>query len=119
MKKALLLSAAAALALVSFTGCGSDDSAKVTAANEKAFASASAELQGAWRTALAASQTNGYVLAVTTLRELGQQQLSLEQAEAVQAAMRAVNTKLTAAMGHGDAAALKAMEEIKAGAVRR
>jgi len=119
MKHSILYSTLAGVALALFTGCGGDDAAKVSAANEKAFASAPDPVQQAWRTALAASQTNGYVVAVSTLRDLAGQPLSLEQVEAVQTAMRAINAKLTAAVGSGDAAAVKAMEEIKASAVRR
>lgn len=117
MPKSFLLSLTAALATGLLSGCG-DSSAKVSSADLKAFDSAPAEVKLAWTTALAASETNGYVLAVSTLRGLAGAGLPLEQLEAVQNAIRAVNTKLTEAVGRGDAAAVKAMEEIKAGAMR-
>ena len=117
MKNLITLLSAGTCAVALFAGCG-DNSSKVTSATSKAFDSAPAEVQTAWRTALAASETNGYVLAVTTLRGLAGQQLSVEQVEAVQTAMRAVSAKLTASVQRGDAAAIAAEKEIKAGAVR-
>ena len=105
-------------ALLMLAGCGGDDSGKVTEANQKAFASAPEALQTQWKSALAASATNGYVSAITTLRAMTSQGLSIEQVEAVQAAMRAINGKLTTAIASGDAAALKAQEELKTGSAR-
>jgi hypothetical protein len=117
MKTILPFSLLAAFLVAVITGCG-DTASTVTADNMKAFESAPAEVQQAWRTALAASATNGYVLAVTTLRGMAAQQLSVPQIEAVQAAMRSISGKLTDAVARGDAAAIAAEKEIKAGAVR-
>lgn len=111
--------AALALAGAMLAGCGGDDGSRVTAANMKAFESASAGIQEAWRTALAAKATNGYVVAITTLRGLGGQELTLDQAEAVQNAMRATNIKLNEEVARGNAAAIAAQQELQAGAVRR
>jgi outer membrane lipoprotein-sorting protein len=72
MRKSFLLSLTAALATGLLSGCG-DSSAKVSSADLKAFDSAPAEVKLAWTTALAASETNGYVLAVSTLRGLAGQ----------------------------------------------
>jgi hypothetical protein len=119
MKLPFFYSVLAALAVTFAVGCGGDDAAKVTAANLKAFESASAEVKQTWQTALAASQTNGYVAAITSLRDLAGKDLTLEQVEAVQSAMRAINTKLTDAVASGNAEALKAQEALRAGAVRR
>jgi len=65
MKKLISLLLFAVVSVVLFGGCG-PGSAKVTAANKKAFDSATPELQRKWAQVQAAGATNDYVQAIVT-----------------------------------------------------
>jgi hypothetical protein len=100
-----------ALALL-LSGCG-PGAPKVTTADNKAFETASPELKQDWAQSQAAAGTNNYTVALVTLRSMLAQNLSIEQIEAVQNAMRACNAKLMKAVENGDPAAQKALEALK------
>ena len=109
MKKLISLLLFAVVSAVLFGGCG-PGSAKVTAANKKAFDSATPELQRKWAQVQAAGATNDYVQAIVTLRSMLPQNLSKEQIEAVQNAISMYDANMMKAVNRGDAAAQKALE---------
>ena len=88
-----------------FSGC-----AKKAATGSGAFVAASPEIRETWDKAVAADQTNGYVVAITGYHDLMTQKASLtdEQIAAVKAAALAINQRLYAAANSGDAAAKEA-----------
>ena len=105
-----------ALALL-LSGCG-QGAPKVTETDNKAFETASPELKQNWAQSQAAASTNDYTTALVTLRSMLAQNLSIEQIEAVQNAMRACNAKLMKAVEKGDPAAQKAFEALKSSSGR-
>lgn len=85
-----------------FSGC-----AKKAATGNRAFATAPPEIREIWDNAVAADQTNGYVVAITGYHDLMTRKASLtdEQITVVKAAALAINQRLYAAANGGDAAA--------------
>jgi hypothetical protein len=99
----------APLLAVALLGC------KPTAASgDKVFASASADAKGLWISATAAMKTNGYAVALLTLRELGAKPgLTEAQQKVVASYSTSINDQMYAAADKGDAAAKKALEELR------
>lgn len=112
LKSMLLLLSLAIGSTVLFSGCG-PSAPKLTSADMKAFEAASPELKQTWARAHAAAGTNDYALAILTLRSLIPQNLSVDQVEAVQNAIRTYNVKLVNAASRGDAAAQKGLEDLR------
>jgi len=109
MKNLILFLLLAVASAVVLGGCG-PGSAKVTAANKKAFDSATPDLHRKWAQAQAAGVTNDYVQAIVTLRSMLPQSLSKEQIEAVQNAISLYFANMMKAIDRGDAAAKNALE---------
>lgn len=79
----------------------------------KAFASADAESQKMWQAATAAAATNDYVTSVTFFRKLyDNPNLTAEQHKAAEENLTVVYDRMSDAASKGDAAAVKAQEEI-------
>ena len=72
-----------------------------------------ASLKADWDTAQAALHTNGYFVAVVSLKKLLSKNLTLEQVTAVQDTRRALDDKLCAALIRGDSRASNALVEIQ------
>ncbi len=104
------------LALV-VAGCGKGT--KLSSEDQKAFATAAPEVKQSWMLAQAAAGTNDLVLAITTLRSLLGQNLTVEQVEAAQNAVRTYSTKLMTDASHGDIEAQRKLEALRAVGGRR
>lgn len=79
-----------------------------------AFQTASPENQVLWQQASAAAKTNGFVVAMLSLRKLQlETTLTSYQQAAITAKMAAVDGSLSAAERAGDSEAKKAVEEIR------
>ncbi len=113
MKGLLLGLVAGACAALLVCGCG-EGAPKVSSSDMKTFEGAAPELKQAWVEAHAAAATNNYGSAIMKLRSMLPQNLSVEQVEAVQNALRAYNMKLLTAADRGDAAAKKAVDDLRA-----
>lgn len=105
------------LALVALTaglllGCG-EKPARLSEADSKAFASAPAAAKAAWEKALAAGNQGDFGAAIATLRALPKEGLAPEHIEAIQNALRTFNVKLAELAAKGDAAAKKALDDLK------
>jgi len=99
------------------TGCGRGG---LAVRDSGAFRSASSELKGQWDLAMAAAQTNGYLLAYTNLQSLqGRTGLTAEQSKAVEEMLGVVGTRMFNAANQGDAEATKALKEVQATSKRR
>lgn len=105
--------------LLLLAGCGGDK-VKVTGANLEAFKSAPPEIQQKWDKALQDDKANNYAAAGKAYFELLRTpNLSPEQLQAVQNAAAALNQKMYAAADKGDAAAQKAINELRSGVATR
>lgn len=91
-------------------GCG-PSSSSVVSGNARLFPDE--PLKTEWLSVSSAMRTNGYVAAVTTLREIQRQPLSMEQVNAVQDNLRAINARMYDEIARGDANASNAMFELK------
>lgn len=112
MKLRLLLCVAGMLAGLTLTGC-KKDAAGLGSQYAKAFDAAAPELKARWQTALTAVKTNGYSVAVLTLRELSQATLTPDQSQAVTETLRAINDQMYDAANQGNAAAKSAIDELR------
>lgn len=99
-------------------GCG-ESAPKLQKADLAAFDSAPPAVRQDWQKALSAAKTNNHLLAITTLRSLLQGELSVEQIEAVQNALRVSNMAVVQSADRGDAEAGKTLDALKGGAERR
>jgi hypothetical protein len=108
------ISVASLLAVcLAFAGCGKTGGQKI-ADNAKIFEPASPEVKAAWEKIQTAT-TNDCVTAILGCRKLqAQSELTAEQRALVIDTLSAVNARMTNAAQHGDANALKAIEEIRA-----
>ncbi len=91
-------------------GCG-DGSAKLSASDANAFASASADLKQQWEKALAADKAKDYATAQTLLDALSQQQLNAAQKQALQTERAEFGQRLLAAVEKNNPAAIKAIQD--------
>ncbi len=112
MKSVTLMLLVCACSTLLVCGCG-EGTPKVSSADMKAFDGAAPELKQAWAEAHAAAATNNYGSAIMKLRLMLPQNLSVEQVEAVQSALRAYNTKLMTAADK-DPAAKKVLDDLRA-----
>ena len=105
---ACLLSAAGLL----LSGC--HDQTGSSAANTKAFASASPEVRAAWDIAIAADKTNGYAAAyLTSLQLTTAPELTPEQRQAASDLCGAVYKRMVAAAEKNDPGAKQALDEVR------
>ena len=102
----------ALICLALFAGCG-PSSKSIVSDNARLFPDEPLKTQ--WLSVSQAMRTNGYVAAVTTLREIQRQPLSADQLNAVQENLRAINTRMYDEIARGDANASNAMFELKGG----
>ncbi len=117
MKQLILITSVSLLFTALFVGCGK--SAKLAAADQKAFANAPPEVKQPWDLAQAAAATNDYVQAIVTLRSMLNPTLSVSQIEAVQNAIRTYDAKLVSAASHGDQEAQRQLEALRSASTRR
>lgn len=96
-------------ALLFNTGCG-DKSAKLTATEANAFATAPAELKQQWDKALAADKAKDYLTAQTLLDGLMQQPLNEAQKAALEKERADFGTRLWAAAEKNNPDAIKAVQ---------
>jgi hypothetical protein len=88
--------------------------------NSNAFQSAAPELKGRWTTAYAAAQTNGYLLAYSTLQTLrAETNLNAQQIQAVDELIGVVGTRMLNAANKGDSEAVKALQQVQSMSRRR
>ena len=80
---------------------------------DTAFKNASPELKQDWDQAMKADQANDFLAANTNYVSLLNRQISPEQLLAVQSAVGALNARMQAAAAKGNAAAQKAIEDLK------
>lgn len=105
--------------LLLLAGCGGD-TVKVTGANLEAFNNAPPEIKQKWDKALQDDKANNYAAAGKAYFELLRTpNLSPEQLQAVQNAAAALNQKMYDAADKGDAAAQKAIDELRSGVPTR
>ena len=95
------------LALV--VGCSKNSSC----VRSTAFENAPAATKELWGQAVAAAQTNDYAGAAVRMMSLRKEQLTPEQAAALESALKTVTEAMYQAADRGDPAALKAVEELK------
>ena len=112
MKRLLQITSGALIWAVLLCGCG-EKTRKLTAADAKAFDSASPEIKQSWALAQAAAGTNDYVVSILTLRSMLSRGLSKEQIDAVMDALSTYDAKLMKAVNRGDPAAQKALETLR------
>ncbi|HPC62939.1 MAG TPA: hypothetical protein PKX23_19920 [Verrucomicrobiota bacterium] len=106
-------------AVLLLAGCGGD-TVKVTGANLEAFNNAPPEIKQKWDKALQDDKANNYAAAGKAYFELLRTpNLSPEQLQAVQNAAAALNQKMYEAADKGDAAAQKAIDELRTGVPTR
>jgi hypothetical protein len=92
--------------------CGCGRSAPKAAVDPKAFDAAAPEIKQVWDQAMAAAASNDPGSAITTLRVLSRQDISLPQREAVRSALVVYEEKLREDAKRGDPTALKSMKEL-------
>ena len=109
----------AACLLLALIAAGCSKGTKLSSADQKAFASAAPEVKQSWMLAQAAAGTNDLVTAIVTLRSLLGQNLTVEQVEAAQNAMRMYSTKLMTDASHGDIEAQRKLEALRTVGGRR
>lgn len=112
MKPRIWCCAACVLLGLVVAGC-KKDAAGLGSQYAKAFDAAAPELKTRWQAALAAVNTNGYTVAVLTLRELSQGTLTPDQSQAVTETLRAINDQMYDAANQGNAAAKAAIDELR------
>jgi hypothetical protein len=98
--------------LFTAAGCGYHSGGNFTAADQRAFDTASAETKQMWVAALAASKTNDFAGAETLLYALLHQTESAEQRTALEHLLTDVTAKFDAALKREDPAARAALEEL-------
>ena len=113
MKSRLCAAFVFSLVLTLVAGCGHKGSQKLSSNDLKAFDSAPAEVKQVWLMAVEASKTNDYVGGQTLFHRLLNQELTPEQKDAVSKESTALNQRLYDAFDKGDAAAVKAVEELR------
>jgi len=106
MKKQILTIACLTTAALLFVACGAGP-------DKSAFKSAAPEIKQVWDRAIAADQANNYVAANTNYASLLSRDVSADQLVAVQTALGSLNERMNAAATKGDAAAQKALDELK------
>ena len=92
--------------LFMLTACGSRT-------DQSIFNTSPPEIKHFWDQALTADQANDYLTASTNYTALLRQSISAEQLVAVQAAVGALNERMQNAAAKGDAAAQKAIADLK------
>jgi len=118
MKKRLILFVGAILAGLFMAGC-SDGSAPKLSSREKAlFETSTPEIKRLFEAALAADQADNYLSASTNYYALLRQNLSSDQAMAMQTAMVSLKERVFEAADKGDAGAKAAVEYYKANSAR-
>lgn len=107
----LALAALAIITLVS-GGCGKSASS-VAASHSDLFTSA--PLKDEWDTAMAAMQTNGFVIAVTNLNKMRLENPtpSPDQLAAINGTIKALNKQMLDLANNGDANARSALEQLR------
>jgi hypothetical protein len=101
--------------MVAAGGC-SEKSAPHSKPAIEAFAAASPKLKADWESVCAAAAATNYVTVILTGRKMqGVADLTSEQRTAVNEILTVLSEQMTAAALKGDAAALKAIEEIRKG----
>ena len=105
MKK-LTANIACLLVALMLVACGSQS-------DKSAFKNAAPELKRVWDQAVAADKANNYLAANTNYFSLMSRDISAEQFVVVQSAISALNGRMQTAAAKGDAAAQKAIEELK------
>jgi len=119
IKRTLLFLACAWLALGLLFGCSKANQQKV-ASQAKAFDSAGPDVKTNWDLIVTATAANDYAPAIIGCRNLQRRtDLTDEQRAAVNDTVTALNAKMSAAAQKGDAKALKAVEDVRAGWNRR
>jgi len=106
MKKPLMTLGCLTAAALLFAACGGGP-------DKSAFTNAAPEVKQVWSVAVAADQANDYLAANTNYVSLLSRPISPDQLVAVQSALRALNERMRNAVAKGDAAAQKAVEELK------
>ena len=97
--------------LVAAPGCGKGG--PKSASGSKAFASASPDIKSEWDKIAAADTANDYATVILSSRKLlPQSVLTTEQRFALSQTMTAANTRMMDAAQKGDAAAIKANQEV-------
>lgn len=111
------MAAVAGLGLVA--GCGSKNATEVSGKYDEAFRSAPAEVKANWEASKAAMKTNGYVPATIALMNLQSvTTLSPDQRKAVDDTVTAVSDQMYEAANNGDAAAQRAIDELRSASGR-
>jgi hypothetical protein len=98
------------VALLAALLCGCAKNSPRPSVDPRAFDAAAPEIKQAWDEALAASAANDPGSAISSLRLLSRQNISLEQRKAAQNALVVYEAKLREDAKRGDPAARKAME---------
>jgi hypothetical protein len=106
------------LALLAMTGCNKHQTASLTPAQNHAFDNAPADVKQAWESALAADKANDYENAQKALDGLKQVQLNNDQSQALTAELVSFQNRLYKSAEGGDAAAIKALQDINKGRSR-
>ena len=101
-----------ALVVLVVDGCGKKTIA-LPSTDSKSFESAPADVKQAWDSALAADKANDYLNAQKLMDGLKQMQLNDEQKQALDTEISSFHVRLYQTAETGDAAAIKAVQEIR------
>jgi ABC-type glycerol-3-phosphate transport system substrate-binding protein len=97
--------------LVLAAGCSKPNPSAVAAAHSQLFPAD--PLKTEWETAMAALQTNGYIVAETALYKMQRENPNAQQLQAIDETLRALNEQIIAAANKGDPGANQALQELK------
>ena len=93
-------------------GCGGDTQ-KLSSTDRAIFNNAAPDIKQVWDQALASEKANDYVVANTNFVSLLTREISPEQLLAVQSALASLNARMNQAAANGDAAAIRAVDQLK------
>jgi hypothetical protein len=111
--KAHFLFLVAVTASLLLGGCGQKPTPTLRAGDRTAFDKSPPEIKQLWDRALEADRTNDYVVAQNLLYGLSQQPLPLDQSGAVSNEIAVVSRRMYDSAEKGDAAALKAIQQLR------
>jgi hypothetical protein len=112
MKNKLTILAGVVAVSVFVAGCG-NDAPKMSSQEKALFENSTPEIKQLFETALTADKANNYLSASTNYQALSRLNLSADQASALATGMKSLKQRIFDAAAKGDAAAQKAVEDLK------
>ena len=113
IRSARLLAGFAALALC-LAGCGRKDAISLASTHEKEFQSATGDIKAGWEAVAAAAKAHDYAAALTATAKIANNPaLTPEQKKALTETATAISDEMYERANKADAAALKALQELR------